>query len=50
MVEMKINKEKNANTDLTGFMSSNKQESKSLAGVKPDEVLEFHMVTIGELI
>ena len=50
MVEMKINKESNTNTDLTGFMSNNKKESKSLAGIKPDEVLEHHMATVGELI
>lgn len=50
MVEMKINKESNTNTDLTGFMSNNKQESKSLAGIKPEEVLEHHMATVGELI
>lgn len=50
MVEMKITKESNGNTDLTGFMKNNKKITKSLADVKADEIFENHLSTIGELI
>jgi len=50
MVEMKITKESNGNTDLTGFMKNNKKIAKSLADIKADEIFENHLATIGELI
>lgn len=50
MVEMKITKESNGNTDLTGFMKNNKKITKSLADIKADEIFENHLATIGELI
>ena len=36
MVEMKITKESNGNTDLTGFMKNDKKITKSLADIKAD--------------
>lgn len=50
MVEMKITKESNGHTDLSGFMKNNKKITKSLANVKSDEIFGEHMATIGELI